>query len=75
MSIEFTCHLGPLLAFFSNKVNHDGPPLYISSLGLLQHLLCFGLSFELDVGNAVTGEKRLLARNKISTLSTKMLVS
>lgn len=56
---RFTCYFGSLLALFSYKVNHDGPSLYVSSLSLLQHLLCFSLSFELDVGNAVTGEKRL----------------
>ncbi len=71
---EFTCHLGPFLALLSNIVNHDGPPLYISSLGLLQHLLCFSLSFELNVGNAVKRE-RLLVWNKTNILPNKMLAN
>lgn len=57
----FTCHLGPLLALLPNIVNHDCSPLYVSSLGLLEHLLRFGLSFELNIRNATREDTKLNA--------------
>lgn len=60
----FTCHLGPLLALLPNIVNHDCSPLYVSSLGLLKHLLRFSLSFELDIRNATREDNEVKCREQ-----------